>query len=163
MMDARHYRSGVKAAHDKAADTEGQGQKLLYPIQDTVFHSYKDRTDDGKGQVTCDKDADQRRHKQVKHGRNNLVQTLFNLAHDKYRDDNRNDMSLIAHQVYSVKAKPDRKSLFHTLGRYRPGVLQIRMNHHHTDDCAQIGISAEYLGRAVRNQNGQEGIRRVGK
>ena len=86
--------------------------------------------------------------KQVEHGGHDLVQALFNEAHHPHGDDHRNDVALRPHQVHLIQAEPHTLRPQHALGRYRPGILEVRMDHQHTDDRAQIRISSEGFGGA---------------
>ena len=90
-----------------------------------------------------------------------LVQELFDLCHDKHRDDNRNDMSLIADKRNLPQTKHI-KILLDAAG-HRPCVLQIRMHHNHADDAAEERIGAEYLRAGETDQNRKEHIRGVGE
>ena len=71
-------------------------------------------------------------------------------------------MALIAHQRHRVQAAEHR---LHHVDAVRdgPGVLQVGVDHDHTDDCAQIRVAAEHLGRRVGDEDGQEGVGRVGE
>ena len=163
VVHASHHRQGIEAAHDKASDAKGQGNQLLHAVDNRVFNRYKDRSNDGKGQIPRHKDADQRRHKEVEHSRNYLMKPFFDPAHHKDSDDYRNDVPLVAHQIHVVEAEPHGKRLMDALGSHRPGILQVGMDHHHANYRAQKGISTEHLSRAERNQNRQEGIGGIGK
>ena len=90
------------------------------------------------------------------------MQTLFDLAHEPHGDDDRDDMALIAHQRHRVQAAEHR--LHHVdAARDGPGVLQVGMDHDHANDRTQIRVAAEHLGRRVGDQDGQEGVGRVGE
>ena len=162
-MDTGHHGGGVEAAHDEAADAEGQGEQRLDAADDAVFDGHEDGSDDGEGQVAGDKDADQRGDEEVKHGGNDLVQPFFQKAHDPHGDDDRDDVALVAHHVHLVQAEPDALGLMDALGGHGPGVLEVGVDHHHADDGAQVGVAAEGLGGAVGDEDGQEGVGRVGE
>lgn len=163
MVNTRHDGGGVESAHNQAANAEGKGQQGLDAADDAVFHCGEDGADDGVGQVAGGKNADQGRDKEVEHGGDHLMEALFNEAHDPHGDDHRDDAALVAHQIYLVETEPDALRPQDALRCHGPGVLQVRVNHQHADDRPEIGISAEGLRGAVRDQDGQEHIRSVGE
>ena len=134
MVDASHHGGGVQAAHHETAQTQGQSEQGLNTADDAVFDGDKDGTDDGVSQIAGDEHADQGGDKQVKHSRDDFVQSLFDKAHHPYGDNNRNHMALIAHQVHLIQSKPHALGPKHAFCSYRPGILQVGMNHQHTDD-----------------------------
>ena len=162
MMDAGHDGDCIQTAHDEGADAEGQGDEGLHAGDDAVFQLGEDGADGGQGQVTGDEDGDQRGNEQVKHGGHDLVQTLFDLAHEPHGDDDRDDVTLIAHQRDRVQTAEHRLHYVDTVG-HGPGVLQVGMDHDHADDRAQVRVAAEDLGGGVGNQDGQESISGVGE
>ena len=91
------------------------------------------------------------------------MQTLLDKAHQPYRDHNRDNVTLIADQRNFIQSTEYRLHGLNAVCCDRPCVLQVGVNHNHTDNRTEVGVTAEYLGCRVRNQDGQEGVRRVGK
>lgn len=54
------------------------------------------------------------------------MEPFFDLAHHIDGDDDWDDVTLITHQVYLIKAKPYRQRLLDALCRHGPGILQVR-------------------------------------
>ncbi len=162
-MYTSHYRQGIQTAHNHTSDSERKSDQLLYPADDSIFNRDKYWSDDGIGQISCCKHTNQRCYKQIKHGRNHFVKFFLDDTHHKYGNNHRNHMPLIAHQVYLIQSKPHALGLLYTFRRHRPCILQIRVDHQHTDDSAQIGIAAKDFRRAIGDQDRQEHISGIGK
>ncbi len=128
-----------------------------------VFHGGEHRADDRERQITGDEHAHQRGDEQVKHRRYDLVQAFFQEAHHPHRNDNRNDVALIADQRHFIQAEEHFLPGLHALACNRPCVLQVGVQHNHADHRAEERVAAEHLGRGERDQDGQEGIRHVGE
>ena len=91
------------------------------------------------------------------------MKPFLNKAHHKYSNDNRDYMSLIADHVNFVQPKPHALGLLYALGCHRPGILQIWMNHQHTDNRPKVRVAAKYLCRTECNKNRQECICSISK
>ena len=89
------------------------------------------------------------------------MESLLNLCQYPDCNDNRDYMSLISNHVNGVKSEPYLLSCLYTFCSNCPGVLQVRVNHDHTDNRAQIRIRAKYFCATVSDQDRQECIRRV--
>ena len=146
----------IESTHDKTSDSERQRDQPLDSSQKSVFYGYKDRSDNGQCQISGNKDTDKWCHKEVKHCRYNLVKFLLNLCHYPYGNDNRNNMSLITNHIDRVQAKPYFLCRLNTLCCHGPCILQIRMDHDHTDNCTKIWIRTKYFCSTVCNQDRQE-------
>ena len=163
MMDASHHGQGIKAAHHHASQAQGQGKQGQNPVDNPIFHSNEYRPNDRECQITGSKHTYQWCYEKIQHGRNHLVQTLFNKAEDPHGNNHRDDVSLVTHHIHMVKPEPYGLGPEHPFCCHCPCILQVGMNHNHTDDCTQKGIPAKSPGRAERNQNRQKGIGRIGK
>ena len=151
VVDAGHHGCGVQAAHDEAAQAQGQSEQGLDAANHAVLNGDKDGADNGVGQISGGEHADQGGDKQIKHGGDNFVQPLFDEAHHPYGDDNRNHVALIAHQIHLIQAEPHALGPKHALCCHRPGVLQVRVDHQHSDDRTQIGVSAKGFCGGIGN------------
>ena len=91
------------------------------------------------------------------------MQTLLDKAHQPYRDHNRDNVTLIADQRDFIQSTEYR------LAWSERRLLRLSMrsagwvNHNHTDNRTEKGVTAKYLSCRICNQDGQEGVRRVGK
>ena len=70
-------------------------------------------------------------------------------------------MSLITNHINGIQPEPDFLCCMNTFCSYSPGILQIGVDHNHTNYCTQIRICAKYLRTAVSDQDRQECIRRI--
>ena len=70
-------------------------------------------------------------------------------------------MSLVTDHIDLIKPEEYGLCLLYAFRRYRVGILQGRVDHDHTDDCAQIGIGPERFCRRERDQYLEECISRV--
>ena len=163
MVNAGHDGDGIQTAHDEGTDAEGQLDEGLHAVDDAVLNGGEDGADDGQRQIAGDENGNQRGDKQVKHGRHDLVQPLFNLRHDPDCNDDRDDVALVAHQRDGVQPAEHRLIGLHALGRDGPGVLQVGVDHDHADDRAQVRVAAEDFRGRIGNQDGQESVGGVGK
>ena len=163
MVDARDDRRRIQAAHDERTNTERDGDQPLHAVDHEIFHSGKHRADDGKRQVAGHKYAYQRSDEQIKHGRYDLVQALFEETHHPHGDDDRDHMSLITDQRHLIQTEKHFLICMYPFGCHRPCVLQVGVQHNHADDRSEERVSAEYLCRGKRDQDGQKGIRHIGK
>src|SRR5699024_647429 len=100
--------------------------------------------------------ADQRGDKQIDHLGDNLVQPLFQSAHEPDRDDDGDDVALVSNQFDVIQAEPDRGCGDVFCRSHIPGVDQIGVDHDHADDRAQVDVAAEYLGGAGADEDGQK-------
>ena len=153
VVDTGHDGDRVQAAHEEGADAVGQGDEGLHAGDDAVFQFGEHGADGGQGQVTGDEHGHQRGDEQVKHGGHYLVQPLFDLAHEPHRDDDRDDVPLIAHQRHRVQTAEHGLHHVDTV-RDGPCVLQVGMDHDHADDRAQIRVAAEHLSGRVGDDAG---------
>ena len=101
-MDPGHHSGGIQAAHNQAAQAQGEREQGLDASDDPVLNGHEDGANDGIRQVAGDKYAGQGRYKQVEHGGNDLVQAFFNEAHHPHGDDHRNDVALILLQQIKI-------------------------------------------------------------
>ena len=163
MVNAGHDGDGIQTAHDEGTDAEGQLDEGLHAVDDAVLNGGEDGADDGQRQIAGDENGNQRGDKQVKHGRHDLVQPLFNLRHDPDCNDDRDDVALVAHQWDGVQPAEHRLIGLHALGRDGPGVLQVGVDHDHADDRAQVRVAAEDFRGRIGNQDGQESVGGVGE
>ena len=151
----------IKGTHDKASDSKWQCDQPLDPIQKSVLNSYEDRSDNGKCKIAGYKNADKRCYKKIEHCRYDFMKSLLNLCQYPDCNDNRDHMSLISHHVNGVKSKPYLLCCLHTLCCNSPGILQIWMDHDHTDNRTQIRVGTEYLRTTVSDKDRQKCIRCV--
>ena len=91
------------------------------------------------------------------------MQPLFEEAHHPNRDDNRDNVALVADQRHLIQAEEHFLIGVHALGCNRPCVLQVGVQHDHADDRAEERVAAEHLSRGERDQDRQEGIGHVGE
>ena len=70
-------------------------------------------------------------------------------------------MSLVADQLDIIKSEPGLGRRNRICGRHCPCIYQIRVDHDHSDDCAQKYVASEYPGGAYSDQDRQEYERRV--
>ena len=89
------------------------------------------------------------------------MKSFLDLCQYPYCNDNRDHMSLISHHVNGVKSKPYLLRCLHTLCCNSPGILQIWMDHDHTDNRTQIRVGTEYLRTTVSDKDRQKCIRCV--
>ena len=89
------------------------------------------------------------------------MKSFLNLGKYPHRNDNRDNMSLIPNHINRVKSKPYFLCCLNTFCCNCPCILQIWMNHNHTDNRSQIRIRAKYFRTAVCNQNWQECVCRI--
>ena len=151
----------IKSTHDKASDSKRQSDQPLDSIQKSVLNSYEDRSDNGKSKITSYKNTDKWCYKKVEHCWYNFMKSLLDLCQYPYCNDNRDYMSLISDHVNGVKSKPYFLCCLYAFCCDGPGILQIRMDHDHTDNRAQVGVGAEYFRTAVSDEDRQECVRRV--
>ena len=162
VVDTGDHSDRIQAAHDEGADAVGHGDQCLYAGDDAIFQFGEHGADGSQGQITGDEHGHQRGDEQVKHGGHHLVQPLFDLAHEPHRDDDRDDVALIAHQRHRVQAAEHGLHHVDAVGN-RPCVLQVGVDHDHADDGAQIRVAAEHLGGRVGDEDGQEGVGCIGE
>ena len=151
----------IKSTHDKASDSKRQSDEPLDSIQKSVLNGNKDRSDNGKCKITGYKNTNKRCYKKVEHCWYNFMKSLLDLCQYPYCNDNRDYMSLISNHVNRIKSEPYFLCCLHTFCSHSPGILQIGMDHDHTDDRSQIRIGSEYLRAAVSDQDRQKCIRRI--
>jgi hypothetical protein len=126
-----------------------------------VFQPAEDRADHGEGHIAGHEHAHERGDEEVDHLGHDLVQLLFQHAHEPDRDDDGDDVALIADEIDVVEAEPGGRG-GDRLGRGdAPGVHEVGMDHDHADDRAEILVAAEDLGGAHGDQDGQEDEGRV--
>ena len=70
-------------------------------------------------------------------------------------------MPLISDHINRVKSKPYFLSCFNTFCGNCPCILEIRMNHDHTDNCTQIRVCTKHFSTAVCDEDWQERICRI--
>ena len=70
-------------------------------------------------------------------------------------------MPLISDHINRVKSKPYFLSCFNTFCGNCPCILQIWMNHDHTDNCTQIRVCTKHFSTAVCDEDWQERICRI--
>ena len=151
VVDAGHHGCGVQTAHDETAQAQGKSEQGLNTADDAVLNGDEEGTDDGVGQIASDEHADQGGDKQIKHGGDNFVQPLFDEAHHPHGDDDRNHVALITHQIHLIQAKPHALGVEDALRGHCPGVLKIGVDHQHSDDRTQIGVSSKGFCGGVGN------------
>ena len=161
MMNTCNNCRRIKSTHDKASDSKRQGNQPLDSIQKSVLNGNKDRSDNGKCKITGYKNTNKRCYKKIKHCRHDLMKSFLDLSKYPYRNDHRNYMPLISNHVNRIKSEPYFLCCLHTFCSHSPGILQIGMDHDHTDDRSQIRIGSEYLRAAVSDQDRQKCIRRI--
>ncbi len=102
MMYAADNGSRVNSAHNEAADSERNGDEPLNEPENAIFDSHKQRTDKGKCKQTRNKQADQRRYKQINDFGNDFMELFLHCREYQRRHNYRNDMPLISHHVNVV-------------------------------------------------------------
>ena len=156
MMNTCNNCRCIKSTHDKASDSEWQSDQPLDSIQKSVLNCYEDRSDNGKCKIAGYKNADKRCYKKIEHCRYDFMKSLLNLCQYPDCNDNRDYMSLISNHVNGVKSEPYfLRSLYAFRGNC-PSVLQIRMDHDHTDNRSKVRVGAEYFCTAVSDEDRQE-------
>ena len=91
------------------------------------------------------------------------MQPLFNLAHQPHGNNNGDNVALVADQRNFVQPAKHRLVGLHALRSNGPGVLQVGVNHDHADDSTQELVATKHLCGGERDQDRQEGVRRVGE
>ena len=86
------------------------------------------------------------------------MQLLFYDTQDKYSNDNRDDMTLIADHINLPQSEEYFLRLLDTFRSNGPSILQVRVYHNHTDDRTEKRIRTEHFRRTECNQNWQEHI-----
>ena len=89
------------------------------------------------------------------------MKSLLNLCQYPDCNDNRDYMSLISNHVNGVKSEPYFLCGLYAFRGNCPGVLQIRMNHDHTDNRTKVRVGAEYFCTTVSDEDRQECVRCV--
>ena len=85
------------------------------------------------------------------------MQPVLQLTHDPDCDDDRNYMTLISNLSDGKSKQMPYRDISRIHRCYRPCVDKVRVDHDHTDDCAQENISSEYSCRRYCDQDRQEG------
>ena len=93
----------------------------------------------------------------IEHRGNDLVQALLDEAHQPYRDHNRDNMTLMTDQRISYNHEYRLMAAERRSVRTGPCVLQVGVNHNHTDNRAEekdfftkyLGTEYAIMGRKV--------------
>ena len=171
MMESGDDRKCIQEADQESSDTERKSDQRSRACQDPSLNSREDRSDHCDGKKPGDQYGNQRCNKEINHLRNNLMQLLLNPAHKQDRNNNRDNMSLIAYICDAVAADMekflDRRIEDHRAGTVidvlRPRIYQRRMDHDKSDNSSQELVAPKLFRRTDRDQNRQHRQCRAGK
>ena len=86
------------------------------------------------------------------------MKTFFNLRQHPHSDHYRDHVPLIAYHINGIKPEPYFLGSLYSFCCNCPCILQIGMDHNHTDYCCQVGIRSKNLTCTVCNKDWQECI-----
>ena len=163
-MQAGHHDGAVEETEDEAAeDTEGR-VRPVDAVGQVVGELAGDGADDDEGQEAGDQQGDERGQQEVCGALEDLVQALFDEAHDPGDDQGGDDHRLVA-DLGDLEAKQVPHGGLVRVGpelgggrgvRHRVGGQQRGRHHGGAHRGAQVGVATKALGGGEADEHGQE-------
>ena len=156
MMNTRYYRRSISRAHQECTDTERDSDKPLCTHEYPGLELCEYGTDYSHRKEARYKYSYKRRYEQVDHLGNVLMQPVLELTHEPYRDDDRDNMSLITCILNIPKSEPRPQGRSLRTGCHRPCVDKARVDHDHSYNSTEIDITSEDLRSTYCDKDRQE-------
>ena len=157
MVETSYNSECIETTNKDSANTEWKSNQSLCSLNNITLNHCEYRSNDGHGNVTCDKNSNQWSYEEIQHSRHSLVEPLLKLTHEQDCNDNWNDMALVTSLIDVVCTKPyipfSNLRCLHSCNT--PSIDQGWVNHYETDNRCKELITTELLRCGDCNQDRQ--------